>query len=194
MLAAALPNATLPKSIGPFGCFHYKTKGKPIRALHHYHFLENPPLYLSVTYKYSILSFNNDIQMMTRIRWENIGCNEGGSIDLMKWDLQNKTTLPPYYHPPVSTHHTEKSSVSCNEVLHHCHNPCTAIVHRHPTLCAWTFSRSVIECTATDHMNFSHCIYTSFHGNLFPLAWIWVVIPHSLTWASLDTGDWGDSL
>ena len=49
-------------------------------------------------------------------------------------------------------------------------------------------------CTATDHVIFSWCIYISFHGNLLPLAWIWVVIPHSLFWASLDSGDCGDSL
>ena len=39
------------------------------------------------------------------------------------------------------------------------------------------FQRSVIECTATNHVIFSCCIYTSFHGNLFPWAWIWYVTP-----------------
>ena len=40
-------------------------------------------------------------------------------------------------------------------------------MHSH---CTQTFSRSMIECTATDHVIFSCCIYTNFHGNLFPLA------------------------
>ena len=78
--------------------------------------------------------------------------------------------------------------------LYVCHEPCTATVHRHPTLLRTDLFKTVIECTATDHMIFSWCIYTSFHGNLLPLAWIWVVIPHSLFRASLDSGDWGDSL
>ena len=57
-----------------------------------------------------------------------------------------------------------------------------------PHFCAQTFLRPMNECTATDHVIFSWCIYISFHGNLLPLAWIWVVIPHSLIRASLDTG------
>ena len=47
-----------------------------------------------------------------------------------------------------------------------------------------------IECTATNHMIFPCCIYTSFHGNLFPLAWI---LCQQLPWLVLidsDTGDW----
>ena len=76
----------------------------------------------------------------------------------------------------------------------YCHEPCTATMHGHPTLLRTDLFETVIECTATDHVIFSRCIYISFHGNLFPLAWIWVVIPHSLIRASLDTGDWGDSL
>ena len=45
-----------------------------------------------------------------------------------------------------------------------------------PHFCAWTFPtcmdlfETVIECTATDHVIFSRCIYTSFHGNLLALA------------------------
>ena len=59
---------------------------------------------------------------------------------------------------------------------------------------AQTFSRSVIECTATDHMIFSHYIYISFYGNLFPLAWILYVTLLRLVLSDSDTGDWGDSL
>ena len=43
------------------------------------------------------------------------------------------------------------------------------LAHR-PFPRARTFFRSVIECTATGHVIFSRCIYTSFHGNLVPLA------------------------
>ena len=53
---------------------------------------------------------------------------------------------------------------------HICHEPCTATAHRHPTLLRTDPFETVIECTATDHMIFSRCIYTSFHGNLLPLA------------------------
>ena len=77
---------------------------------------------------------------------------------------------------------------------HTCHKPCTATAHGHPTLLRTDLFKTVIECTATDHVIFSWCIYISFHGNLLPLAWIWVVIPHSLFRASLDSSDWGDSL
>ena len=52
----------------------------------------------------------------------------------------------------------------------YCHKPCTATVHRHPTLLCMDVFETVIECTATDHMIFSQCIYISFHGNLLPLA------------------------
>ena len=89
---------------------------------------------------------------------------------------------------------TNNFVMSINRLYSMCDKLCTATAHRHPTFCAWTFSRSMIECTATNHVIFSCHIYTSFHGNLFPLAWIWVVTPHNLTWASLDTSDWGDSL
>ena len=74
--------------------------------------------------------------------------------------------------------------------------PCTDVPHFLRTDLSHAHGpfETMIECTATNHMIFSWCIYTSFHGNLLPLAWIWVVIPHSLIQASLDTGDWGDSL
>ena len=51
-----------------------------------------------------------------------------------------------------------------------CHKPCTATVHRHPTLLRTDLFETMIECTATNHMIFSRCIYISFHGNLLPLA------------------------
>ena len=53
-----------------------------------------------------------------------------------------------------------------------CHDPFTATMHRHPTFMHGPFQDPWIECTATDHMIFTHYLYTSFHGNLFPLAWI----------------------
>ena len=49
----------------------------------------------------------------------------------------------------------------------HSHHAQTShtFVHR-PFPCTQTFSRSVIECTATNHVIFSWCIYASFHGNI----------------------------
>ena len=58
----------------------------------------------------------------------------------------------------------------------YCHEPCTATAHGRPTLLRTDLSHAhglfetVIECTATDHVIFSRCIYISFHGNLLPLA------------------------
>ena len=57
---------------------------------------------------------------------------------------------------------------SCDEWR--CHEPCTATAHGCPTLLRTDLFETVIECTATDHVIFSRCIYISFHGNLLPLA------------------------
>ena len=45
-------------------------------------------------------------------------------------------------------------------------------VHSHH---AWTFSRSMNWVHSHWSHDFPTLIYTSFHGNLFPLAWIWFV-------------------
>ena len=51
-----------------------------------------------------------------------------------------------------------------------CHELCTATVHGRPTLLRTDLFKTVNECTATDHVIFSQCIYISLHGNLLPLA------------------------
>ena len=63
------------------------------------------------------------------------------------------------------TSHTQ--AVSPN-VRDSCHDPFTATVHGRPTSAHRPFFRSVIECTATDHVISHACIYTRFSQGLIP--------------------------
>ena len=69
-------------------------------------------------------------------------------------------------------HHLSQHSIAPGFVTNHAQPPRTDVPH----FCAWAFPtrtdlfETVIECTATDHVIFSQCIYISLHGNLLPLA------------------------
>ena len=95
------------------------------------------------------------------------------NVDSSGW-LQTLNTIEMSKKSGVMT----RSQPLCTDVPHLCMD----LSHAHGP-----FQRSVIECTATDHVIFPRCIYTSFHGNLLPLVWISSWISPILRHHSLGT-------
>ena len=183
-------------------CDH-KNLAVHIVSMQELQYIKNGEMFPSIQDWTSTFTFNGSRKVRSKQLW---------SVNFMGWmqrwilgllfDLQLTSVLlgnPEIFNMSLRTFWWRVVEVKKNGTVplsteNTCHELCTATMHWRPTLLCTDLFKTVIECTATNHMIFSQCIYTSFHGNLLPLAWIWVVIPHSLFWASLDSGDWGDSL